>query len=274
LRLLFGKVFIKSLWFVELANDKVYYLTSDPSKDLDSKSYLNVKYLIGLDGSDKPKQIEYKDVQKSGQAPQSAIAAEADRLLATVNVDSWDETLLKLATQIQKKEDMDPVLRLSLLKKVLDHAAKGSYPLALALQDFQKLLNRPEIDLTVPWINPDRDCRADRKLARDLFPKLPALEPVLKSAAERRRRLASAATESDLKPFGWLMQTKGKWECRSRASLLEPGELCVIIMLGGTSQTQCVGIGKVADKRITLDMRDSRIQLEGRLIFIRKPRTS
>jgi hypothetical protein len=275
LRDLFGALYIKGLWFLELPNEKVYYLAQDPTKDLESAKkkagYLNVKYLVGFDASDKPKLIKYEDIQKSGQAPQSAIAAEADRLLATVRVETWDETLQKLAAQIQNKQDMDPILRLSLLKAVLGHAAKGSYPLALELQDFQRILNGPQIDLTVPWINPDRDCSAERKLARDLFPKLPALEPLLKTAVERRRRLAAAVAESNVKPFGWLVQTKGKWECRSRASLDEPGELCVI-MPGGTAEFGV--IGRVESGKAILEPGNSRLHAEGRLVFIRKPRTS
>jgi hypothetical protein len=104
-----------------------------------------------------------------------------------------------------------------------------------------------------------------------LCPKLPALEPLLKTAVERRRRLATAAAESDVKPFGWLVQTKGKWECRSRASLDEPGELCVI-MPGGTAEFGV--IGRVESGKAILEPGNSRLHAEGRLVFIRKPRTS
>jgi hypothetical protein len=275
---MFGKVYVKNVWFIEVGDGKVYYLASDPAEEIESEkkkpnAYLPIKYMVGLDGSEKPRIIKnIRDIQKTGQAPQSVIAAKAARLFSEVTPDNWDEKMLDLASQIQKKTDMDPILRLSLFKATLDYATKGSYPLALSLRQFLSKVKGADIDPAVPWINPDEDCSTLRGRAGEVFMTLPAIDSLTKSVKEQRHKLAVLATESDVKLFGWLVQAKGKWECRSRSSLNQPSELCVILP-GTGGRGEFVAIGAVVDGKAKFDKSNTSAFLQGRLVFARKPRS-
>src|SRR5260370_31634906 len=103
---------------------------------------------------------------------------------------TWEETVMGLAEKIRSSKEMDPILKVSLLKRVLEYAGRGSYVLGLAVAEHQDKIKQSKLDLTVPWIDPKNgDARRLREDARQLISRLPPFEPALKAAKAHMQKL-------------------------------------------------------------------------------------
>lgn len=118
---------------------------------------------------------------------------------------------------------------MALLRPVLDSAAEGSEPLKEAFGPMKARLNAADVDLNVPWMDPETANleRGEQRAAQ---------------AVDRLRRLLPQATEVDglrartergilqiYPTVGWLVQDANGWRVRTGGTVPREGELWVVL---------------------------------------------
>jgi hypothetical protein len=272
LRELFRNAAIRDLWFVETTDRRIYYVKNDPKDEIEDASkksgYAGIRYVAAFDGAEKAKLVKFADISRNGRAPQSEVADRYQSLAKDLAKAGWDAMIIDLAKDILTKPRMDPVLQLSLLKSVLEHGAKGSCPLGLALRDYNGQIKRSGADLTVPWIDPSYDASTARREAGDLIGKLPPIKSVAAACLENRKKLEWSIVQSDWAPAGWLSRVRTRWQAVSDEKI-DGIELAVIVPKSGARAVVEL-IGSVSEGKATIRQGAGEALLEGRLLFARK----
>src|SRR5262249_2881194 len=130
---------IDNVWMVtvrvpaSITGRRRYYVAEKPSSRGGTLSYM-----IDRNGRDRPIRVAGDWIESIVLSPQTGVAQRFQRklLLEPAGID-WEADLLDLIKQVRAEPGMDPVLRLWLLKKVLDSSLQGSDPLQKALARFK-----------------------------------------------------------------------------------------------------------------------------------------
>ncbi len=282
LRALFDRNYIRNVWaLVEQDRDgeqtRTYYLAEDPADKLkeareEGLDLIGIHHLSGLEGKDAVKNVFLARVTKTFRAPQSKLAEMVHRMPKNFADPTWEAGTLKLAQAIREAPDIDPVLQLSLLDQVLALAARGSSPLAQALEPYRQKIKQANVDLNVPWLNPVSDSASrSRPKARRVVEQLPSFQTAGDTAAAKKQELGQALARSRRELAGWLAWEKDAgWQCRSPAPLT--GDLTLGVVYPGTDQAVIwKPVGKLVNGKATFtDPQDSAL-LEGRLLFAVRP---
>jgi hypothetical protein len=277
LRELFAGLLVKDLWVVKLENGKTYYLKANIQREVQKakelgtgKGYVNVRYLADSEGKEKSTIIKADDVETTSRAPQSVVADLVQKMPANFTAKTWEEATLAIAQKIRSNREMDPVLQVNLLKRVLNLAALGSYSLGQALAEHQRQLKEASVDLEVSWIDPNNTAAGGvRGDARHILERLPSLEPLLKAAQAHRAKVEEAVKRSDRSPIGWLARERSRWSCRSAFQLSGTQELCVLVPGAGGTADWCA-VGKSIKGTTTVEVVKLEAFVEGRLVFARR----
>jgi len=103
--------------------------------------------------------------------------------------------MIDLVAAIKEDPDIDPLLQVALLRRVVDLAGQGSEPLRESLKDGLAMLEQADVDVTVPWMDPEnQDAIRLRPRASQLirdFPDLANVRKQTKSRAELIERKAA-----------------------------------------------------------------------------------
>jgi hypothetical protein len=275
LRAAFRHFLIRDLWVLVDDEDNVYYLPQDPAPKIDKargdrdRPLVNFRYLVGLDGTERSRNAHVTKIKRFGRAPQSLIADKVALMPTNFGASSWEQSTIQIAQQIWADSEMDPILQLTLLRKVLELAARGSYPLAIALGTHQRVFVAAKGDLPkVAWPTPGSpEAAAKRPDARKLLERLPALEPVLTVAATQKEHLVAKIAATDREIAGWLawMGQKG-WQCQGAPSLPDGAQL-VVIVKGEEQQLSWKPVGKVLHGKPVIEAAQAPNLLEGRVVF-------
>jgi hypothetical protein len=278
LRELFDRIYIRNVWaLVEQDRDgeetRTYYLAEDPAEKLkeardEGRDLVGIHHLSGLEGKDAVKNISLARVTKIFRAPQSKLAEFAQRMPKNFADPTWEAGTLKLAQAIREARDIDPVLQLSLLDQVLALAARGSYPLAQALEPVRQKIKEANVDVNVPWLNPVSDSASrSRPKARRVVEQLPAFQTAGATAAGKKRELEQALTRSRRELAGWLAWEKDAgWQCRSPVPLA--GDHTLGVLCPAADQPAIwKPVGKLVNGKATFTNPQNSDLLEGRLLF-------
>jgi hypothetical protein len=274
LRELFTSLVVKNLWVLNLTNDRAYYVKADPEAQIEkakkSATYFNVSYLVNFEGKERGLLVKLEDLESFGRAPQSVIADSVREIPANFADKTWEQATVNLAKKIRSRKDMDPVLQFSLLKRVIEYASRGSYPLGLALEEHQRRIKQTSLDLTVLWIDPrNEEAKPVREQARELIKQLPSLEEVPKAANSHRQKVEDAVRQSHRVPVAWLVRERRKWTARLAFQLSGAHELCVVVP-DKTKGVTWKSIGTLSEGRPMIETLDLDAHLEGRLVFARR----
>ena len=89
-------------------------------------------------------------------SPQTKIAQKFKPMLFQdpTQID-WEIVMLDLIDQVRTQPGMDPVLRVALLRKVLELGLEGSEPLQAALGGLKNQVDQADVDVNVPWMDPE-----------------------------------------------------------------------------------------------------------------------
>jgi hypothetical protein len=277
LRQLFADPLVGDLWSI-VEKGKRYYSRKDPRSEmrkaeLQERDRFEIDYLAGFDDmrhvKTEKKGLSRLRISGTGRAPQSLIAEKVKAMPKHFADGGWDRATISIALMVLESKDIDAIPQLSLVRETLGLAAKGSYPLALALETHLQTLKDFNQDLQVPWFNPDSDS-ADRvrSFAKKKVSEIPPLTGVVDKAAAKKREIEAAIVESCREPVGWLAwdQEKKRWECRSEKKLDSNRVLWVV-----RQKEQVVywdPIGKVADGRVILDPEKEPDHRQGRVVFV------
>jgi hypothetical protein len=273
LRETFSHFLIKNLWVVR-TDKEVYYLPSDPGKKIAQAGRqpkpVNLHYLAGLDGNEKIKNLPPERVVSWARAPQSQVADKVLKMPANFADRTWDHAIVRIAQWVQETPDMDPVVRLLLLRKVVELGSRGSYPLTLALAEHLRVIQKAQLNLEkVAWSDPEaEDVEPVRKSAQKVLDQIPPLTPVLALAARHRQELAKLIGGSIHEVIGWLAWDKDKgWQCKVGGEV--PGSATLFIVARDTSQqARWQPVGKLLNGKSTINAQNQGPLVEGRLVFM------
>ena len=131
-------------------------------------SFNQVRYLAALDLSEKNTLIKGDQVASIGAAPQSTVAIEAKRLLKGLNQGDWERVFYELVQAITSEEQMEPLLKIALLRQTLDTAAAGSVSVRKGFEKHLALLRESKANLFANWLDPkNTQAEASRQQAAE-----------------------------------------------------------------------------------------------------------
>lgn len=193
---------IRDLWMVENKVGERFYCRKEP---VATGGRIKFDYFVGFDLSEKPYSLREDDVVSSGPAPQSQLASRLRTLLEDIEKNGWEGTFVRMhAAATDSSFKLDPVLRLVVIKRIVEAGSSGSSILADAFSDYLKELAAANVDLTVPWMEPrNDDAERERRRAETAFSSLPGIRDELNAAAKRLREL-QAPVDAGYRWIGWI----------------------------------------------------------------------
>ena len=196
---------IVSLWLVRRRGqeDSCYYTKKQPAEGQDK-----VEVDVLMDNSGREEPVPFQGPRLVVKAPQSSFAERAVILWEPLTRDEWNQRLAKVYDDLlENTVGMDPILKLSLLRRFLNLAVTTSTGYRQMLEQhagFKAVTGRAGL-ISGNWINPGEDLENDRDQARDLIKQSPRLSPLAADAtAQDKQRLA--AIEQGLIFAGWIDQ--------------------------------------------------------------------
>jgi hypothetical protein len=258
---------IESIWMVEIKDlrptSTKYYMTQRP----DEGSNL-IKYIVGFDGRERRKPIVKALIIYSDRSPQTMIADRfKSRLKQAGALSDWDRIMTELIQAIREDSRIDPLFQVALLRRVTEYAGQGSEPLRKALSEAREILERSNVDVEIPWMDPENQ-DADR-----LRPKAKELVRSLTDPSKIREQAIGIAdrTETSLARFpralGWLSKSQESWRIIAGSTPPRAGSLCVIIP---QEKNRCAWrpVGVLKDGKIVLSTDAAEAMAEGRPVFL------
>lgn len=268
LRSLMTDLLVDNLWMITLrppasAAERHYYLTEQPARDARS-----VRYLAGFDGKERTLSLVRDWVVRTEVAPQTKLAARFKPLLnAQPDKLDWETVILDMIDQVRIQPGLDPVLRVALLRNVLELGLAGSDPLQQALGRFRKLVDDGDVDTNVPWMDPEnREAEQVRPKALALLRSLPDLSAARKDALGRRDAIRRVLAERP-RTVGWLDHEGETWQIRTGPTPPPDGVLQLVVPGdGGHSAWRKIGAVEKGHPRLAAP--DDPSLAEGRPVFL------
>jgi hypothetical protein len=175
--------------------------------------------------------------------------------------------MLDLIDQIRTQPEMDPLLRIALLRKVLEAAVEGSEPLRATLEVFKNRVDQADVDVNVPWMDPEnKDADRMRTKAVGLVRSLPDLAPVRKEGISRRAQIERQVAHRP-QTVGWLAREVNGWQVRT-GSVLPPHGGLWVAMAEGDSHGAWRQVGVIDQAHPRLSVADDPALAEGRPVFV------
>jgi hypothetical protein len=259
---------VDNLWMVTVrapASDgpRHYYATEQPPRGVKS-----LRYLVGFDGKERTLKVIGDWVERIDVSPQTKIARKFKPMLSQdpARID-WEVVILDLVEDVRTQPGMDPVLRVALLRKVLELGLEGSDPLQKALGPLKDRVDQGDVDVNVPWMDPEsKEADQVRPKASAFIRSLPDLAGLRKDALARRaavRRLLTGHPQA----LGWLAHEPEGWRVRTGAVVPPQGELHVAAP-GADGHGAWKKIGVLDRGRPRLTVADGPELAEGRPVFV------
>ena len=261
-------ILVDNLWMVTLrppASDgpRHYYVAEQPAKNVRS-----LRYLVGFDGKERTLTVVGDWVQKIDISPQTKVSQKFKPvfLQGPAQID-WEVAVLDLIDTVRNQPGMDPVLRLALLRKVLELGMEGSEPLQSVLGGFRNQVDQADVDVNVPWMDPDsREADQMRHKAASFFRHQPDLTAMRKDVLARREKVQHL-TAGHPRSVGWLALEPAGWLVRTSAVVPQRGSLR-IVAAGPDGRGSWKTIGVIDRGRPRLTTTDDSSLAEGRPVFV------
>jgi hypothetical protein len=268
LQKLMTDLLVDNLWMVTVrvpATDgpRRYYATEQPPRGVRS-----LRYLVGFDGKERTLKVVGDWVERIEISPQTKVAQKFKPMLLQdpTRID-WEVVILDLLEQVRTQPAMDPVLRVALLRKVMELGLEGSDPLQKALGAWKDQVERADVDVNVPWMDPEsREADQVRPKASGLVRSLPDLS-ALRTDALARRASVSRLLTAQPKPVGWLARDPEGWRVRTGAVVPPKGELRIAVP-GNDAHGSWKKIGFLDEGRPRLTAPTDPALTEGRPVFV------
>ncbi len=270
---LFTDPLVAGLWMVMTVDDKEsvnrYYLVAAPRRPADGEEILPITAIVDFTRvATKKVRVATKSIKYSNHSPQSLVAKATLDELAMIKDQSWEATFFKIIRTIKSQEQLDPILKVIFLQKVLDVACQGSESMRLAFTPFRELLGSAPIDPAMPWMDPDnKDAKLKRSLADDVMARLPKLDQIGDEAGKDFKAFKSPPGSRHTW-VGWLALDKdGSWHCHTKDRPLDSCELFVAQPTTDPKGLIWSAIGRIKAGKIDLDRVNSLSCVQGRPVF-------
>ena len=268
LQKLMTDLLVDNLWMVTVrapASDgpRHYYATEQPARNART-----IRYLVGFDGKEQALTVIADWVEKIDVSPQTKIAQKFKPILLQdpTRID-WEMALLDLIDQVRTQPGMDPVLRVALLRKVLELGLEGSEPLQAVLGGLKDQMDQADVDANVPWMDPEsREADRMRPKAAAFVRQLPDLTAMRKDVLSRRSKVQRSMAAHP-QAVGWLAREASGWLVRTGAVLPHQGALHVVLA-GDDGHGAWKKVGVLDQGRPRLTSPDDPALAEGRPVFL------
>jgi hypothetical protein len=259
---------IAGLWMISDNSGSRYYCRKQP---VDSGTNYKFDYLAGFDLSERAGAIRKDMVASNGPAPQSEIAREIGQAIAELSTQSWESTFRRILKAIDDRDDLDPVLKLILLQKIVESGVSGSSVLGGGFQEYQQALSEANVDLSVSWMSPkDEGAIKERNRAEALLTTLPSMEDAFAKAASQLQTL-KGTSEGSYSWIGWLAHAEdGNWRVETSTGQVSDGKLVVIAKPPGSKTAVIEEIGEAKAGEAKVAGGTSTALVEGRPVFLRE----
>jgi hypothetical protein len=242
---------------------KRYYTRKEPTQ---GPELIRFMAIVDFNGKELSKAILKHEIVSVVQAPQSRVAERFNPILADpATTDRWETVMLDLVEAIIKEPEIDPILQIVLLRKVVESAMEGSEPLRESFEKIKMRLDAANLDVGVPWMNPEIP-RPERNRAAQFVQSLNHLLEPRKQVLARHDQIERDVMVA-YRPVGWLKHTTDGWELQSGASVPPDGELWVVVPAPNKTG-EWRKVGAITKSRPKLEVRDASVLAEGRPVFV------
>jgi hypothetical protein len=274
LRRLLSDIFVNHIWMVTIQDEnqikgksiiKRYYSKKRPDEN---REYFQFSSIISFEGKELARTLHKDRISYMGLSPQSKVASQFKPILMDESrLVQWETVMIDLVDAICHLPDVDPILQVALLRKVVGAAMEGSEPLREALETVKSQLDEPAVDVNVPWMNPEAPrLTANRTEAAQLIQSLPDLALARKKALAQRDQVERLIACS-YRPMGWLLRSADGWQLRSGAVVPPLGDLWVVGLVEN-KRGEWRKVGTITGGKPKIDAADSSHLAEGRPVFV------
>jgi hypothetical protein len=244
---------------------KCYYSTKKP---VEEDGFVKFGSIVAFTGQEHPRAIRRDRVAYLGLSPQSIISARFKPILEDpTSLDRWEFVMIDLLNAILGQPDIDPILQVGLLRKVIDAAVEGSDLLQEPLENIKNRLEHARVDVNAVWMDPEAlQPDRSRSEARDLVNALRGSIVSPEQISKLREQIEKGFNQV-YRAVGWLALEPAGWRVRSGTTNPDHGDLWVVVpRLAGHGEWRKLGV--IIGGKLTLDTRDSSALAEGRPIYV------
>jgi hypothetical protein len=154
---LFRDPLVTDLFLLKTSKGKCYYLKSRPNRldELDSDQSVGFEHISSFSLELTKARCLKGDIVALNIAPQVELALKATDMLRELDDANWDRTFYTLTELVQSYPDVDPILRIAILKRVLEFGSAGSYRFKTVFAPKQAVLTAANVDVSALWMLPD-----------------------------------------------------------------------------------------------------------------------
>jgi hypothetical protein len=226
---LFTNPLVENLWWTKTKTGKTYYSLKKPIlTDAGCQTFS----LVDTNCNQKPAFINRINFLSMSESPQTRVAEQVKPFLAApiASAGEWASAVFQIIAMLQSDQELEPILKVSLLIGVTQAAKEGDSLLGLALEPYAHVLEAAAVDPNTSWMNPDDDkAEPERTKARDALEQLPSIQSCRNALGELQKSL-----EYDLRrpysPVGLMISdSKGTMRFHAVAPLAESTEVVVVL---------------------------------------------
>jgi hypothetical protein len=271
LREVFSNVLIERVWMVTVKDshkgevgDRHYTFDQPTVKG----EFVVFSSIINPDGKKLSRTLARDLVRSIDLSPQSKIADKFKPILADgFKQSTWETVMIDLVDAILRQPDIDPILQLVLLKRVVAAAVEGSEPLRLSLEALTNQLDRARVNVFINWIDPQTVQLAETQVEADrLIQAVRHTVPSAKQVLDVRDKIEQSVAKT-YRPVGWLARDGAGIEVRTGVSIPREGDLLVVAPLP-TGRGQWKKVGIITGGKPKIEVRNTSVLVEGRPVFV------
>lgn len=203
-------------------------------------------------------------------SPQTKFGRRAQDAFDKLNGGNWESTFLDLLSQLHADPDMDAVLKLQLMERIIVFAGQGSSVLGELLAPHLARIRAAQLPPDSKWIDPDDlEGQNSREVANSVLRKMDdpgKLKPAVEKFVDELRRLSF---EPRFQWAGWLHKNRdGQWVCssRNRPGATDAGELYLLVR-SSDPPVKFEKVGQISGGEFSLNEQSRPNFVEGRPVY-------
>lgn len=266
---LFTSYYFTDLTVVVTSDGKRYYTKAKLQWD-EAKPTIPVEYISALH-ADAFKTVEIDTAYAVHKvAPQTELSRSFPKHVARLPDMAWDDWFLNLIQGVASQREIDPLVRVIMLRRIISVGCQGSEPLNRVLKYHLDQIQAPGLHFQANWIDPDdTDAQQAREIAWQ------RLEIFIKAMPQFPLRVAQAKQQILRRiniPTQWIgcliQESNSGWTCRLREASLPPtGKLYVLVPEPTAGSCRYDLIGQITQGRVNILATASAALVEGRPVF-------
>ena len=187
LKRLFGDALVADLWMVKLSDGRRYYLKDKPT--LAAAGPAAIDTIGGTDLASKRVGIDASKVAFNDVAPQVGLAKSVRPLLKDLNDTNWEATFARIAKAIDESHDIDPILKVILMRETLETGSRGSTLFEKKFSKHVDKLAEQNVNPLANWLDPKDEDAVNQRRRAELA--LLGFPDVAAAAAETEKELTA-----------------------------------------------------------------------------------